>query len=295
MAPRSSWKGFLQLSLVSVPVRAFTAHETAAEIRLNQLHRDCHSRVRYKRVCPEHGELTSDEIVSGHEYAKGQYVVIDGEEIAKIRKQSDRAVNMAGFVKSEDLSSIYLAGRTYYLLPDGVAGQHPYALLRDGMKEAGVVGIAQIVLSGREQLVALRPVEDLLTMSVLHYAKKIKGMELFAEELAEELETTVEERKLTSTLIEASVLPDFDIASFEDDYIENLGKLIQMKIDGQEIVEAPDREEPKIINLMEALKRSVSEAQAAGARKMAPSVKETGRKAGNKTGRKSSSKKKKTG
>lgn len=299
MAPRSSWKGFLQLSLVSVPVKAFTAHETAAEIRLNQLHKDCHSRVRYKKVCSEHGELKSDEIVSGYEYAKDQYVVIDSDELSRIRKQADRTVKLAGFVKSDQIDSIYLAGKTYYLMPDGVAGQRPYSLLREGMREAGVVGLAQVVLSGREQLVVVRPAEDMLTMNVLHYAKKIKGMELFAEELAEQQETTAEERKLTNTLIEASSLADFDLANFEDDYVENLGKLIQMKVDGQEIVEAPDREEPKIINLMEALKKSVAEAQAAGARKMAPSiktgVKSTAKKATKKAAKKSSSKKKKTG
>jgi DNA end-binding protein Ku len=165
------------------------------------------------------------------------------------------------------------------------------------MKEAGVVGLAQVVLSGREQLVVVRPSDDMLTMSVLHYAKKIKGMELFAEELAEQQETTAEERKLTNTLIEASSLEEFDIGDFEDDYVENLGRLIQMKVDGQEIVEAPDREEPKIINLMEALKKSVAEAQAAGTRKMAPSIKSktAAKKSTKKTAKKGSSKKKKTG
>ena len=294
MAPRSSWKGFLQLSLVSVPVKAFTAHETGAEIRLNQLHKDCHSRVRYKKVCQEHGELASDEIVSGYEYAKDQYVVIDGSELSKIRKQSDRSVKLSGFVKPDEIRSVYLAGKTYYLMPDGVAGQRPYALLRDGMRDGDVVGVAQVVLSGREQLVMIHVQDDLLVMSVLHYAKKIKGMELFAEELAEQ-EASAEERKLTDTLIEASILSDFDLSSFEDDYVENLGKLIQMKVDGQEIVEAPDREEPKIINLMEALKKSVAEAQASGARKMAPSVKKKTKKAGKSASKKSTSRKKKTG
>ena len=292
MAPRSSWKGFLQLSLVSVPVKAFTAHETSAEIRLNQLHKDCHSRVRYKKVCTEHGELASDEIVSGYEYAKDQYVVIDNAELQKIRKQSDRSVKLAGFVKSEELDPIYLAGKTYYLMPDGPAGQRPYSLLREGMVEAGVVGLAQIVMSGREQLAAIRPDGDMLTMSILHYAKKIKGMELFAEEI-EEQEASEEERKLTNTLIEASVISDFDINGFEDDYVENLGRLIQMKVDGEEIVQAPDPEEPKIINLMDALKKSVAEAQLGGRKKMAPSEKVRGKKKASK--KKASARRKKTG
>ena len=294
MAPRSSWKGFLQLSLVSVPVKAFTAHETASEIHLNQLHKNCHARVRYRKVCPEHGELSSDEIVSGYEYAKDQYVVIDPDELSKIRKQSDRTVKLAGFVESKAIDPMYMGGKSYYLLPDGPAGQRPYALLCAGMDEKGMVGVAQIVLAGREQLVLLRPIDGLLTMSVLHYAKEIKSAAPFREDL-EVPKTNAEERKLTSTLIEASVIEDFDLERFQDDYVENLGKLIQMKVEGKEIVEAPEREEPKIINLMDALKRSVAEAQAAGARKMAPSVKEQPAAREAKTAKKASTRKKKTG
>lgn len=294
MAPRSSWKGFLQLSLVSVPVKAFTAHETAAEIHLNQLHKGCHQRVRYRKICPEHGELKGDEIESGYEYAKDQYVVIDTDELAKLRKQSDRAVSIAGFVQADAIDPMYLAGKTYYLLPDGVAGERPYALLRDGMTQAGVVGVAQIVLAGREQLVLLRATDELLTMGVLHYAKKLKSAAPFQEEVGA-TKTTAAERKLTGTLIEASTIQDFDIAAFEDEYVEHLGELIQKKVAGEEIVAAPVSEEPKIINLMEALKKSVAEAQAAGARKMAPSVKAKGETAARKGAKKAGSRKKKTG
>ena len=149
MAPRTSWKGFLKLSLVSVPVKAFTANNTTEEIRLNQLHADCHNRVRYKKVCPEHGELSADEIVSGYEYAKDSYVIIDTEDLAKLRTTSDKAVHIDGFVSLDEIDASFLAGRTYYLTPDGAAGNRPYALLVRGMEDAGVVAIAQVVLSGR--------------------------------------------------------------------------------------------------------------------------------------------------
>ncbi len=270
MAPRSSWKGFLKLSLVSVPVRAFTANNTSEEIRLNQLHSECNSRVKYKKVCPEHGELSNDQIVSGYEYTKDNYVVIDPEELQKIRKESDKAVSIEGFIKPEDVDPMYFAGRTYYLLPDGVAGNRPYALLHKGMIDAGVVGLAKVVMSGRVQLVMLRPIGKMLGMSILTYAKKVKEVGPFQEEL-EDQDVSKEEDKLTRTLIDASLIEDFDLNAYTDNYTDELTKLIQMKIDGEEVVSAPDPEEPKIINLMDALKKSVAEAQSASGKKMASS------------------------
>ncbi|MEM7305475.1 MAG: Ku protein [Planctomycetota bacterium] len=272
MAPRSSWKGFLKLSLVSVPVKAFTANNTSEEIRLNQLCTECNGRVRYKKVCPEHGELRSEQIVSGYEYSKDNYVVIDPSEVQKLRKESDKAVSIEGFIAPEEVDPLYFSGKTYYLLPDGIAGARPYALLHKGMIDGSVVAIAKIVMSGRVQMVLLRPVGKLLTMSVLTYAKRIKAAGPFNEEL-ESQEVSAEEDKLTQTLIDASRISEFDLDSYTDTYAEELTQLIQMKIDGEEVVAAPDQEEPKIINLMDALKKSVAEVQSASGKKMAPSSK----------------------
>jgi len=269
MAPRTSWKGFLKLSLVSVPVKAYTANNTDEEIRLNQLHGECHGRVRYKKVCETHGELKSEDIVSGFEYTKDQYVVIDEDELAKVRAKSDKSVAIDGFVAPEKIDPVYLAGRTYYLLPDGAAGNRPYALLVRGMVDANVVAIAQVVISGREQLVMLRPQEGMLVMNVLNYPKRIRAATPYRDELPEE-KPSASELALANTLIGASTLAEFDFQSYRDAYVENLNKLIQLKVEGREIVQAPDAEEPKILNLMEALKKSVAEV---GARKMAPSVK----------------------
>jgi DNA end-binding protein Ku len=277
MAPRTSWKGFLKLSLISVPVKAFTANNTEEEVHLNQLHKDCHQRVRYKKVCPEHGELKQTEIVSGYEYAKDQYVVIDPQELMRLRPESDKSVRIDGFVGADAIDERFLAGRTYYLLPDGVAGAKPYALLAKGMADKGVVAVAQIVISGKEQLVMLHPVDDLLVLSVLHVAKRVKAPAEFRSELSSQ-EMSKEELKLTNTLIEASTIEEFDFESYDDAYVQKLTELIQLKVDGKEIVAAPSPEEPKILNLMDALKKSVAEAQAGAAHKMAASTKEAGRK-----------------
>ena len=135
MPPRAMFKGFIQLSLVSVPVKGFTAHATGSEIRLNQLHRECHSRIKYQKTCPTHGEVKNDDIVSGYEYAKDQYVIINPDEIQKMRKQSEKMIDITGFIEADQIEPIYFSGRTYYFVPDGPAGQKPYQLLRDAMAE----------------------------------------------------------------------------------------------------------------------------------------------------------------
>lgn len=275
MPPRSSWKGFIRLSLVSVPVRAFTATATSGEVRLNQLHKESHQRIKYQKVVPDIGVIKPEDIVSGYEYAKGQYVVIDPDELDKLRKKSDHSINIDGFIRQEEIDPVYLAGKNYYLLPDGTVGQKPYKLLYDAMAEDDLCAIAQVVLSGREQLVMVRPVDDLLAMTVLTHATKVKGRDEFKDEL-EPAEYTPEELKLTKTLIDASRIAEFDYGSYKDEYVDKLKQLIELKVDGKEVVQVKDAEEPQIINFMQALKESVAEAQSASGKdpqkKMAPSA-----------------------
>lgn len=283
MPPRSSWKGFIKLSLVSVPVKAYTASASGAEIRLNQLNKNTMNRIRYQKTDPDHGEVASEDIVSGYEFAKGQYVVIDPAELEKLRTKSDKSINIGGFIDPAKVDPIFLAGRTYYLLPDGAPGQKPYALLIEGMREKNCYAIAQVVISGKEQLVLLRPQERMLVMHVLNYAHRVKAASAFDDELVDQT-LSDEELTLAKTLIDASTLAEFKLDDYKDEYTEKLTKLIQMKVDGQEIVQVTDPEEPKIVNLMEALKQSVAQATAgdgasASKKKMAPSKKGSTKKA----------------
>ena len=144
MAPRTSWKGYIKLSLVSVPVKAFTANNTSEEIRLNQLHQDCHQRVKYQKVCPEHGELSSRRTSSaGTSSPRTQYVDHRARRrSSKLRPESDKADQDPRLRRGpeDDRPDLLQAGKTYFLLPDGMAGEKPYALLHEGMNDAGVVG-----------------------------------------------------------------------------------------------------------------------------------------------------------
>jgi DNA end-binding protein Ku len=264
MAAHASWKGFLKLSLVSVPVKAYTATATGSDIALHQLHAKTHTRIQYKKFAPEVGEVTQEEIVKGYEYAKGQYVIIDEDELDKLRTEGDKSVRIDGFIKPEELSSVYMAGRTYYLTPDGPVGQKPYSLLMTSMDANKVYAIAEVVISQKEQVVLLRPIDGVLAMTVLIRKDEMKPASAFKDEIAQ-TELSEAEISLTDTLIKASMIKSFDFGKYRDIYKEKLTKLIQIKIEGKEVVQVRDPEEPKIINLMEALKRSVAEAQAASA------------------------------
>jgi DNA end-binding protein Ku len=276
MAAHASWKGFLKLSLVSVPVKAYTATSTSSDIALHQLHAKTLTRIQYKKFAPEVGEVSSDEIVKGYEYDKGQYVIIEEDEIDKLRTESDKSIRIDGFITPDTLSSIYLGGRTYYLTPDGPVGQKPYNLLLKGMQTNGVAAICEVVISQKEQVVILRPVDGLMAMTVLNRKDEVKPAEAFKDEVTD-TPSTQAETDLTDTLIKASIIKEFDFSKYRDVYKEKLTQLIQLKIEGKEVVQVRDPEEPKIINLMEALKRSVEEAQAAnGVKAVKGSLKQSG-------------------
>ncbi|MBI3468230.1 MAG: Ku protein [Planctomycetes bacterium] len=269
MPPRATWRGFLRLSLVSVPVKAYTAAVTGGgEIHLRQLHADCHSPIQYRKTCPIHGEVTSDAIVSGYEYAKGQFVVVDTDELDKLRTEADKAVTIDTFIRPNAIDPVYHCGKTYYLVPDGPVGQKPYALLHRGMEEEGCQAIARVVMSGREQVVLLRPLEGILAMTMLEYDHQVKKPGAFQHEVGQP-ELSDEELRLAKTLIGSSTSEALEFSRYKDAYTEKLTALIEAKVAGKEIVAAPAEQEPEVINLMEALRQSVARAQEAAPAKAA--------------------------
>lgn len=279
MAARSLWKGFLRINLVSVPVKAYSATSGGgSDVRLNQLHAECNSRIKYKKTCPIHGEVPNDEIVSGYEFAKDQYVIVDSDEVDKIRSSDEKAIRVDSFVPTNKIDDLNLSGKNYYLVPDGPLGQRAYQVVHQGLSETDRAAIAHVVMHGRDQYVALRPAGDLLVMETLNYADTVTAPSAFEGELVK-AEVVPEELNLIKTLIKASSKPNLDVSSFKDHYTEKLMQLIEAKVAGKELV-APAAEEPaQVINLMEALQRSIEETQKKGKaaetskppRKMSPS------------------------
>lgn len=257
MAARSLWKGFLRINLVSLPVKAYSASPAKAnEVHLNQLHAECNSRIKYKKSCPIHGDVPNDEIVTGYEFAKDQYVIVDVDEVDKMRTADEKgAIAVDGFVPSGAIDALYFTGKNYYLVPDGPVGQRAYQVVRQGLLESGKAAVARVVMHGKDQYVVLRPAGDLLAMSVLTYADQVVETTEFSAEVAT-APVDAEELRLVKALIASSSKP-FDNSTFKDHYAEKLTQLIQAKVDGKEV--APPTEEPmQVINLMEALRKSVA-------------------------------------
>ena len=172
MSARASWKGFLRIRLVSVPVKAYSATASGSKIQLNQLHRDLPQPDQVPKVLSRSRRGRGESIVSGYHYAKGRYVVIDSEELEKLRRESDKVVEVEGFLPKNAVDPLYLSGKDYFLVPEGPVGQKAYALLREVMSERGQSALAKIVLTSREQIVLLRPLGRLLVMSILSYAQR---------------------------------------------------------------------------------------------------------------------------
>jgi DNA end-binding protein Ku len=262
---RPSWDGSLRFSLITVPVKAYSATKGAnTNIGFNLLHKGCNSRIRYKKVCPIHGEVQQSEIVSGYEYSKGKYVVVDAEEIGKLRPESDKSINIDTFVDVDAVDALYFSGRTYYLLPSGKGADKPYSVLQSVMESKRRMGVAEVVLSGREHLAIVRGSDDLLILSLLSYAEQLRTPADFEGEVSHP-KITAEERKLAETLIEASTRDEFDLSAYRDDYESKLRKLVDAKIKGKKIVAPPSREAPRVINLMDALKKSLKQVPASAA------------------------------
>jgi DNA end-binding protein Ku len=255
---RPSWSGSIRLSLVSVPVKGYTALEAEKErISLNQLHEECHSRIRYKKTCPIHGEVPNDEIVMGYKYGDDEYAIIDPDEINKLRPARERAVNIDNFVPLNEIDPIYYSGQTYYLLPDGKHGEKSYAVLQRAMTDGKVVGLAQVVISNREQLVVLRPVGRLLALSVLHYDAAVRPESAFDKDLSE-TPVSAQEAKLAKTLIDVTRAKRAVLSEYKNVYNERMEELVKAKIEGREIATPPAEDKgPPTINLMDALKASL--------------------------------------
>jgi DNA end-binding protein Ku len=270
---RPSWSGFLRFNLISVPVKGFNAAASGGgKIGFHLLHATCHSRIRYKKVCPIHGEVSDDEIISGYEAAKGQYVTVGKEERAELKAEDEKTIAVDAFVKPDEIDPIYFSGRSYFLVPDGKVAQKPYSVMLDAMRDGDRYAIAQVVFSGRAQVAVVRPCGGVLAMSLLNYESQVKKPADFEDEV-EAGAATAEERKLAESLIEAATAEKFDLDKYKDEYNARLAEMVHGK--AKEMKPAPEAEGegPAVINLMDALRKSLAEAKHGRNGKKAPAAK----------------------
>jgi DNA end-binding protein Ku len=254
MAARATWKGYLKISLVNIPIRVFPATDAAATVSFNQLHRECRSRIQQKRWCPTcQAEVPNTDLVKGYEFEKGKYVVLDEEDIAKVRSESTRVINIVQFADAKTIDPVYVE-KPYYLAPDGNVAAEAFAVMREGM--AGKAAIGKLALYGREYLVAIQPRETGLVMFTLRHASEVRAMSAI-----DELKTVPSKIKPDEIRLARQVIGNFesegDLTQYEDDYQVELRKIIEAKIAGEEIVAPKDEAPPKVVNLMEALRQSL--------------------------------------
>ena len=279
MAARPTWKGYLKISLVNIPVRVFPATDSAATISFNQLHRECQTRIQQKRWCPRcEVEVPNSDLVKGYEFEKGRYVVVDEDDLAKVRTESTRVINLVQFTEAKAIDPIYLE-RAYYLAPDGAVAAEAFAVMREGM--AGKAGVGKVALYGREYLVAIQPRGKGMVMHTLRHAREIRSMDAIDELSDVTAKAKPEEMKLARQVIQ-NFEGELDMSEYRDEYQEELKRIIDAKIAGEEIVEKEEEAPPKVVNLMEALRKSLdrvsSEKKKTAKAAMAKPVKAVGKK-----------------
>lgn len=254
MAARPTWKGYLKVSLVNVPVRVFPATDSAATLSFNQLHGECRTRIQQKKWCPKcQREVSISEVVKGYEFEKGHYVVIEESDLAKVRPESTRVINLVQFTDAAAIDPIYLE-RPYYLAPDGNVASDAFAVIREGMK--GKAGIGKLALYGREYLVAVQPKEQGLIMYTMRQAAEIRAMSSIDELERVPAKVKAEEVKLAQQVI-STFESELDLNVYRDEYQDELRKLIDSKVAGQEFVVPPEEAPAKVVNLMDALRKSL--------------------------------------
>ena len=255
MSPRPTWKGFLKVSLVNIPVKVFPATESAASISFNQLHAECQTRIQQKRWCSHcEREVPNTELVKGYEFEKGRYVVVSDEDIQKVRVESTRVIDLSQFTDETEIDPIYV-DRAYYLAPDGPMAAEAFAVMREGM--AGKAGIGKVALYGREYLVAVRPQKKGLVMYTLHHDAEIRSIDQIDELNSVPSKVKPEEMKLAKQVV-ATFDAELNLKDYKDEYREGLRKIIDAKIAGEEVVAPEVQEPPKVVDLMEALRKSLN-------------------------------------
>ena len=263
---RTTWNGSLSFGLVSIPVGLAPATKPAArtsDVSFRMLHRECGTPIKQKRYCPKHErDLEPDEIVKGFEVAKGQFVFVEDGDLEAIAQHDDsRSIEIARFVDAAQVDPIFF-DRTYFLVPaQAAAARRPYVLLLNAMRESGMAAIGRFVQQGKEKFCLIRPKGDALALETLFLAADVYSQAEIDEAVAD-AEVKKPELDLAQQVI-ASLAGDFEPEDLHSDYRRDLRALLEAKIAGEDItVPEPVEAETPVVDLMEALKRSVAEAQA---------------------------------
>lgn len=265
-SPRAYWKGFLRLSLVSIGVNLYNAVDSRSEISFRQIHKPSGRRVNYEKVVQGIGKVDNADIAKGYEVDADTYVLLEPEEIEAIKLESKRTIDLVQFIDAKEIDYRFFE-RPYFLAPvDAMAGEG-YAVIRDALRKTGKIGLAQLTIAGREWLVGVAPLGDGLVMEMLRYAGELKD----PADYFDEVPTAKPDKEMVDLAVQLIEKKSerFDASKYQDHYATALRELVQDKLKGRKIV-APHEERPQgsnVVDLMEALKRSIGQQPTTGKRK----------------------------
>ncbi len=256
MDMHTMWKGSISFGLVNIPIKMFSATEDK-DIKLRTLHKECHSPIKYEKVCPNcEKEVEQSDLVKGYEYVKGKYVILDDEELKELKEEhEDKSVKIIDFVKLEEIDPIYF-NRSYFLGP-GENGSKAYTLLREALETSKKIGIAEITIRSKKQLAIVRVYRDCLMMETVHYPDEVRDV---GDVPSVPEKTKVNEQELkTAIMLIDQLTTEFDPEKYHDDYREAVLALIESKINNQENTTTPQQTAGKtnVVDLMSALQASI--------------------------------------
>ena len=255
---RAIWKGHIQFSLVTIPIRIYNAIDTAQTIRFNLLSKETNNQVKYEKRDKITGDLLrSEDLVKGYQYEPGQFVIIEDEDFQKIKLKSTKLIEIEGFVDASEVHHT-LFDAPYFAGPDGEVAGKTYALLCETLRETGKVGVGKVVLRDRESVVLLTPHESGMLLYKLRYPDEVRSV-IDVPQIPKETAADEDQLKLAKTLV-GSMSKKFKDIQFEDKYNNALREMIDRKIEGKEVVIAQE-EEPEVVDIMTALKASIEEAK----------------------------------
>lgn len=261
---RPVWRGYVSFGLVTIPVKLYTATEEK-DVRFRLLHSTCGTPIKNQRYCP-HDDVVIEwsDVVRGYEVSKGRFVTVTDEELDKIPIDTSGNVNIAGFVELSEIDPIYYE-RSYYVVPDE-GGAKAFVLLQEALRQADRVAVGKVVMREKEHVVSLRPFQDAMVMSTLYYADEVRSVSAL-DEVPADVKVHPNERKMAGQLVESLAI-EFHSEEYKDEYRQQVLALIDAKGKGEPIPEVKAKEPGKVVDLMEALRRSVEMAQQrpAGAR-----------------------------
>ncbi|GLV25757.1 non-homologous end joining protein Ku [Sphingobium sp. Cam5-1] len=260
MAARAYWQGQIRLALVSIPVEIYAATKSGAQIAFHQIHEPSGKRVRYEKTVPGLGPVKPEDIVKGYEVSKGDYVLLQPEEIDAVKLESKKTLELTQFVDADEIDVLYYE-RPYYVVPADDLAEEAFVVLREALRRAKKVGLGQLAMRGREYIVSLKPCGRGMVLETLRYADEVNRAQSYFREI-EDVKPDPELLDLAEALIEKKTAP-FKPDSFHDRYVDALERLIEKKkkAKGRRVIEdddeAPVKRSGNVIDLMAALKKSV--------------------------------------